>query len=73
MERSCNFEKKHLEFEEKKFCGICNLKYDNHSNYNSNAYNQERAHIRFKNNIDINHLNSEFHKKSVERFNIYAN
>ena len=64
----------HLEFEEKKYCVYCNMKYDTHSKYKSGSYdNNQRAHDRNKNHIDDNHLNSEFHQKNVERFNFYAN
>ena len=65
---------KHLEFEEKKYCMYCNVKYDNHSKYNCTSYgNQERARIRHKNHISNSHLDSEFHKRNVERFDFYAN
>ena len=62
-----------LQFEEKNYCGICNLKYDNRSKYNSSSYDNERAHNRYKNNIGNNHLDSELQKKIVERFDFYAN
>ena len=72
--REHTISEKHLEFHEKKYCGICNLKFDNHSKHISGEYSsQQRPHIRNENHIDCNHLGSEFHRKNVERFNFYAN
>ena len=72
--REHTISEKHLEFEEKKYCGCCNMKYDTHSKNKSGSSDiNQGARDRNKNHIDDNHLNSEFHKKNVERFNFYAN
>ena len=40
--REHTISEKLLEFEEKNYCGIFNLKYDNFNKYNSGSYKQER-------------------------------
>ena len=64
---------KHLEFEEKNYCGIFNLKYDKYTKYNCTSYNnQERSQNRSKININNRHLDSELHKKNKERLEFYS-
>ena len=71
--REHTISEKPLEFEEKKYCGICNLKYDNHTKYNCTSYNdRERSRIGSKNNIDKNHVSSDLHRKNMERLEFYS-
>ena len=53
---------KHLQLEQKNFCKVCNMKYDNPSS----------APDRAKLGRGNTHIHSDLHKKSPERLDLYS-
>ena len=69
METTFSF-RKPFSTRRKKYCEVCNIKYDLYYTYDSN--NQEKVSNKIETGRNTQHKNSDVHKKNQDRSKFYS-